>query len=101
MRSLVFAALVLSAFLTMTASAQVKSVAAANHHSPPRFRDFCRGNGFRKKTPAKISVTAASTQVYRVGPGDVLDIQLSNYPSRNSTLFTVLPDGIFGIPAGR
>jgi polysaccharide export outer membrane protein len=152
MRSLVFAALVLSASLAMTASAQVKSVAAANtqasittatehssvyatrvrvlksnptisstiavpagpaihqtqtetsfnnHSELSRLR---RTEGFTatpdspKKTPAKISVTAAATQVYRVGPGDVLDIQLSNYPSRNSTLFTVLPDGVLEYP---
>jgi polysaccharide export outer membrane protein len=65
----------------MTASAQAKAVTDS-----------------AKKTPAKVSVTSASTQVYRVGPGDVLDIQLSNYPSRNSTLFTVLPDGFLEYP---
>jgi polysaccharide export outer membrane protein len=98
MRSLVFAALVLSAFLTMTASAQVKSVAAANTTRLRGSETFAAVTDSAKKTPAKISVTAASTQVYRVGPGDVLDIQLSNYPSRNSTLFTVLPDGILEYP---
>lgn len=81
MRSLVLAPLVLSASLVMTASAQAKAVTDS-----------------AKKTPAKVSVTSASTQVYRVGPGDVLDIQLSNYPSRNSTLFTVLPDGFLEYP---
>lgn len=81
MRSLVLAPLVLSASLVMTASAQAKAVTDS-----------------AKKTPAKVSVTSASTQVYRVGPGDVLDIQLSNYPSRNSTLFTVLPDGVLEYP---
>jgi polysaccharide export outer membrane protein len=153
MRSLVFAALVLSASLAMTASAQVKSVAAANtqassittatehssiyatrarvlkqtpavntttetpagpatHQSQTetRFNNHSDLSRLRrtetvnaisdsaKKTPAKVSVTAASTQLYRVGPGDVLDIQLSNYPSRNSTLFTVLPDGVLEYP---
>jgi polysaccharide export outer membrane protein len=154
MRSLVFAALVLSASLAMTASAQVNSVAAANtqaststttatehssvyatrarvlkpnpiisstaampagpaihqtqtetsfnnHSELSRLR---RTEGFTatpdspRKIPAKVSVTAAATQVYRVGPGDVLDIELSNYPSRNSTLFTVLPDGVLEYP---
>jgi polysaccharide export outer membrane protein len=150
MRSPVFAALVLSASLAMTASAQVKSLAAANNqtnlttatqHSSiyatrARFNKQAaavklttkitaapatrRGQteisfnhhsnlsrhietvnaitDSAKKTPAKVAVTAAATLVYRVGPGDVLDIQLSNYPSRNSTLFTVLPDGLLEYP---
>src|SRR6185503_11838967 len=152
MRSPVFAALVLSASLAMTASAQVKSVAAANpqvsstttatEHSsvyatrarvlkqtPPvnstaetpagltqqaqtetsfnnhpnlsrlrRTEPVAAISDSAKKTAAKVSITAASTQLYRVGPGDVLDIQLSNYPSRNSTLFTVLPDGVLEYP---
>lgn len=150
MRSPVFAALVLGASLTMTASAQVKSVAAANNqtnfttateHSsiyPIRARVFKQAAAVKpttkilaapatrrtqtdisfnnhshltrrietvaaitdsaKKTPAKAALTAAATQIYRVGPGDVLDIQLSNYPSRTSTLFTVLPDGVLEYP---
>ena len=92
MRSLVFAALVLSASLTMTASAQVKAIRLRRTETLTVVTDS------PKKTPAKISVTAASTQVYRVGPGDVLDIQLSNYPSRNSTLYTVLSDVLLEYP---
>jgi len=108
MRSFVFAPLVLSACLTMTASAQVKLLAAENtqansttarEHSSVYAPDArVPVTDSRKKTAAKVSVTAASTQIYRVGPGDVLDIQLSNYPSRTSTLFTVLPDGILEYP---
>jgi len=152
MRSLVFAALVLSAPLAMTASAQVKSVAAANtrttsttatehssiyatrarvvkqasainsttetaagpvtrqaltetslnnHPDLSRMRPtemVAAMSDSEKRTRAKTAVTAAATQVYRVGPGDVLDIQLSNYPSRNSTLYTVLPDGVLDYP---
>ena len=105
MRSLVFAALVLSASLAMTASAQVKSVAAANTQSRSttaihlrRTEALTLVTDSPKKASAKVSVTAAATQVYRVGPGDVLDIQLSNYPSRNSTLFTVLPEGVLEYP---
>lgn len=41
---------------------------------------------------------AAPTQIYRVGPGDVLDIQLADNPGRNSTLFTVLDDGVLEYP---
>ncbi|MGI9066755.1 MAG: polysaccharide biosynthesis/export family protein [Pyrinomonadaceae bacterium] len=40
----------------------------------------------------------ASTQVYRIGPNDVLDIQLAGSPSRKSTLFTVLDGGLLEYP---
>ncbi|HEV7474700.1 MAG TPA: polysaccharide biosynthesis/export family protein [Pyrinomonadaceae bacterium] len=46
--------------------------------------------------PATVSATA--TQVYRVGVRDVLDIQLADHPGRNSTLFTVLEDGVLEYP---
>ncbi|MFN2453081.1 MAG: polysaccharide biosynthesis/export family protein [Pyrinomonadaceae bacterium] len=40
----------------------------------------------------------ALSGIYRVGTGDVLDIRLLNSPSRESTLFTVLADGIVDYP---
>lgn len=40
----------------------------------------------------------ASTQVYRIGANDVLDIQLSGDSSRRSTLFTVLSGGLLEYP---
>ncbi|HBB86627.1 MAG TPA: hypothetical protein DC047_03315 [Blastocatellia bacterium] len=40
----------------------------------------------------------ASSQIYRVGVGDVLDIQLNNNPSQESTLFTVLGGGMLEYP---
>jgi protein involved in polysaccharide export with SLBB domain len=40
----------------------------------------------------------ASTQIYRIGPNDVLDIQLTGNPSRKSTLFTVLDKGLLEYP---
>jgi protein involved in polysaccharide export with SLBB domain len=39
-----------------------------------------------------------NTQVYRVGIRDVLDIQLTDHPGRNSTLFTVLEGGVLEYP---
>lgn len=39
-----------------------------------------------------------STTVYRVGVGDVLDVRLSNLPTRESTLFTVLKNGTLEYP---
>lgn len=44
------------------------------------------------------NVLMASTQVYRIGPNDVLDIQLARTPSRKSTLFTVLSGGLLEYP---
>ncbi len=41
---------------------------------------------------------AAPTFVYHVGIGDVLDIRLSNLPTRESTLFTILKNGSLEYP---
>jgi protein involved in polysaccharide export with SLBB domain len=55
-------------------------------------------------TSSSTNVSAAATlapalsQIYRVGVGDVLDIQLSNNPSQESTLFTVLSGGVLEYP---
>jgi len=48
--------------------------------------------------PAVPVVSPASAQVYRVGPHDVLDIQLAGDPARKSTLFTVLEGGVLEYP---
>ena len=189
MKSLVFAALVLSASLAMTASGQVKSVAAANnqpssktatdpanatrarvlsqdrsviattgkpvgstapksqaradfnnHSDAARYRranapavtpadsanktsanaspDGSRTSNLsighsslkpasstktstlpaKSTASASIPMATAATQIYRVGPGDVLDIRLADNPGRNSTLFTVLDDGVLEYP---
>jgi protein involved in polysaccharide export with SLBB domain len=47
---------------------------------------------------APATVAAAPSQVYRVGIRDVLDIQLIDNPSKNSTLFTVLDGGLLEFP---
>lgn len=177
MKSSVFAALVLSAFLAVTVSAQVKSVAAANNqrtsepvtnqtaanatlvgilahtqdepqeltrairlsaepatefnnHSPARPADSSpapasdptgtkdvspEGSNIEPSSPkpdgstkpsvalpqnvaASAAFAMAPTQIYRVGVGDVLDIQLADYPARTSTLFTVLENGVLEYP---
>ncbi len=43
-------------------------------------------------------VSPTSPALYVVGAGDVLDIRLSNTPSRESTLFTVLKNGAIEYP---
>jgi len=40
----------------------------------------------------------ASTQIYRIGSNDVLDIQIAGNPSKKSTLFTVLDKGLLEYP---
>ena len=49
-------------------------------------------------SPATSSSPASPTRDYRVGIGDVLDIRLLNTPTRESTLFTVLPGGVVEYP---
>ena len=59
--------------------------------------------------PSPVPVNAASakplavrgpqpTVVYHVGVGDVLDIRLTNLPTRESTLYTVLRNGLLEYP---
>jgi len=43
-------------------------------------------------------IATAATQIYRVGPGDVLAYNSLITPGRNSTLFTVLDDGVLEYP---
>ena len=45
-----------------------------------------------------LSRAPAPTGAYRVGVGDVLDIRLANLPTRESTLFTVLRNGVLEYP---
>jgi polysaccharide export outer membrane protein len=45
-----------------------------------------------------VVVTPAASQIYRVGVGDVLDIQLNDNPPQVSTLFTVLNGGMLEYP---
>ena len=47
---------------------------------------------------AAPAISMASTQVYRVGALDVLDIQLAENPSQKSTLFTIRPGGLLEYP---
>jgi protein involved in polysaccharide export with SLBB domain len=55
---------------------------------------------FTSPSPVSSASNAlmASTQTYRIGPNDVLDIQLTGSPSRKSTLFTVLDKGLLEYP---
>lgn len=57
----------------------------------------------RPRTRAVTSGTTATVpaplnQIYRVGIGDVLDVQLVDLPTAKSSLFTVLPGGMLDYP---
>src|SRR5207249_6227883 len=47
---------------------------------------------------SSVAIPAAASQVYRVGVRDVLDIQLADNSSTDSTLFTVLAGGLLDYP---
>ncbi len=50
-------------------------------------------------TPREVTARAAApTSTYKVGIGDVLDVHLANWPTRESTLFTVMKDGTLEYP---
>ncbi len=57
------------------------------------------GTGGVSPTPATTYGGDASlTRIYRVGPNDVLDVQLNESQSPDSTLFTVTPSGLLELP---
>lgn len=47
---------------------------------------------------AAVPVSTNMTSVYRVGAGDVLDIRLANVVTKESTLFTVMKEGVVEYP---
>lgn len=55
-------------------------------------------NGSTSAVTSLPPISVALTKVYRVGPLDVLDIQLVGNPSGESTLFTVLEGGLLEYP---
>lgn len=48
----------------------------------------------REVTARPVALTAT----YKIGVGDVLDVRLANWPTRESTLFTVMKDGTLEYP---
>ena len=55
-------------------------------------------SGAGDATSAKALSGSAPTVVYHVGAGDVLDIRLTNLPTKESTLYTVLKSGLLEYP---
>ncbi|HEV2903614.1 MAG TPA: hypothetical protein VGW32_01125, partial [Pyrinomonadaceae bacterium] len=64
--------------------------AAANQPKLVKPTSFTVNNS----TTARPAPPAAPTTTYRVGIGDVLDIRLTNMATRESTLFTVMKNGV-------
>ena len=79
---------------------------AGRLHTSLKPAGVAKGNGTTAlaNPPARVTtapiatVAAGASQVYRVGVRDVLDIQLSDNPTRSSTLFTVLAGGMLDYP---
>lgn len=63
--------------------------------APPRTSPVAGNTSSPKSLPAR---SPAPTVVYHVGVGDVLDIRLTNLPTRESTLYTVLKSGSLEYP---
>lgn len=56
------------------------------------------GTGAATAVSIAAPISPTSAQIYRVGPLDVLDIRLEDHSSRQSTLFTVLENGMLEYP---
>jgi protein involved in polysaccharide export with SLBB domain len=80
---------------TDTRVRSVAPVTTAKAAPPPTGRVSAPSLNAKAAAPSPTSV---SSQIYRVGVGDVLDIQLNNNPSQVSTLFTVLAGGMLEYP---
>jgi len=63
--------------------------------SGPTVSGTNESNGTSRKS---LTRAAAPTVVYQVGIGDVLDIRLASLPTRESTLFTVMKNGVLEYP---
>src|SRR5882724_1638005 len=101
MKIVTIATFILIAMLAITTSGQVKSVAATNRTGNQKPVSSSNTVGASSNTVANVSAAtnpAVSSQIYRVGVRDVLDIQLTNNSSSSSTLFTVLEGGLLEYP---
>jgi protein involved in polysaccharide export with SLBB domain len=74
-----------------------ESLVSLGQHMRQTWVNFANTNMPAGNT-SNIPVSAALTQTYRVGVGDVLDIQLPASLSTKSTLYTVLAGGLLDYP---
>lgn len=88
---------------SMHSSSSLNHVAARNVIAA---NDVAGSPANRTRLRTSVSPTAvaapalplALNQIYRVGVGDVLDVQLIDVPTAKSTLFTVLEGGVLDFP---
>lgn len=88
-------------------SSSVRSSSSLNHVAAKNVtpgNDFSGSANNRTRLRTRASTTIAPAlpmalnQIYRIGVGDVLDVQLVDVPSAKSTLFTVLEGGLLDYP---
>jgi len=106
-KKLAFAALLSIAYLNVNAYSQSNtiariqradvSLAAAKLESGFNY-DLARSAAAPDVTSRTTVASATLTELYRVGVNDVLDIQLVGLPTSESTLFTVMQDGLLDYP---
>ncbi len=77
-----------------TSDAPAKTITTVPGDSPTPSEDPKTAPAPPKATPAPIDPST----IYRVGPGDVLDIRLLNTSGRESTLFMVMAGGLLEYP---
>ena len=76
--------------------------AASAEKSPTTENPTTEDNATKESASAKNNAAAndlALTRLYRVGPGDVLDVRINDAQSPQSTLFTVTPGGLLEHPS--
>jgi polysaccharide export outer membrane protein len=67
--------------------------------NPPKTKQTAEPeNDKNHMTPVPNAALVPPTEIYRIGPGDVLDIRLLNFSTRQSSLFTVQSDGHMEYP---
>jgi polysaccharide export outer membrane protein len=81
-----------------TTDAPAKAVVAVPGESVTPNDPATKANTSGNNTSSAESAASALTGIYRIGIGDVLDIRLLNAQTRESTLYTVLADGMLEYP---
>ena len=77
-----------------------ESLVSLGHDMRQKWANFANTN-IPASNMSNIPVSPALTQTYRVGIGDVLDIQLPASLSTKSTLYTVLEGGLLDYPLAK
>ena len=86
-------------------AASVRPISTATKLDTAQPKKIIQPTSWVAESKPRANVTArvtarpvAPTSTYNVGVGDVLDVRLANWPTRESTLFTVMKDGTLEYP---